>query len=128
MAVPVAPLVTTLTLALLTTWIWRMQVEHQRRLQSRHTADVCYQASRRIQVLVDYALKAVRRHTLLSRKILMAQEEERGRISRDLHDELGQILTALHLELDWLQAKTTSAPPLGERERKEANDQGTDSG
>ena len=54
--------------------------------------------------------QAVRRHTLLSHKIMMAQEEERGRISRDLHDELGQVLTALHLELDWLQSKSATAP------------------
>lgn len=41
------------------------------------------------------------RLALLSRKVLIAQEEERARVSRDLHDELGQIITALHLELDW---------------------------
>jgi PAS domain S-box-containing protein len=46
---------------------------------------------------------AMHRQTMLSRKVLMAQEEERSRVSRDLHDELGQILTALHLELDILK-------------------------
>lgn len=54
--------------------------------------------------------QAISRYTLLSRKVLMAQEEERGRISRDLHDELGQILTALHLEVDWLQSQAGDAP------------------
>ncbi len=43
------------------------------------------------------------RQKLLSRKVLMAQEEERARVSRELHDELGQLLTALRLELGWLQ-------------------------
>ncbi|MDM7924322.1 MAG: PAS domain S-box protein [Pyrinomonadaceae bacterium] len=34
------------------------------------------------------------------RKMVAAQEEERKRIARDLHDELGQQLTALRLKLD----------------------------
>jgi PAS domain S-box-containing protein len=49
--------------------------------------------------------RAAERQAMLSRKVLMAQEEERGRVSRDLHDELGQILTALHLELDMLRKR-----------------------
>lgn len=43
--------------------------------------------------------------TLLSRKVLAAQEEERARISRELHDELGQLLTALRLEMGWLEKR-----------------------
>lgn len=42
---------------------------------------------------------------LLSRKVLIAQEEERARVSRELHDELGQLLTALRLELGWLEKR-----------------------
>jgi len=36
----------------------------------------------------------------LSAKLLSAQEEERRNISRDLHDELGQIVTAVTLDLE----------------------------
>jgi len=43
------------------------------------------------------------RRKLLARKVLLAQEDERARVSRELHDELGQLLTALRLELGWLQ-------------------------
>jgi len=45
---------------------------------------------------------------LLSRKVLMAQEEERARVSRELHDELGQLLTALRLEMGWFEKQISS--------------------
>lgn len=48
---------------------------------------------------------AMEQQTMLSRQILVAQEEERTRLSRDLHDGLGQTLTALRFELDWLAKK-----------------------
>ncbi len=38
-----------------------------------------------------------------------AREEEKSRISRELHDELGQNLTALKMDLSWLQARTPGA-------------------
>ncbi len=44
----------------------------------------------------------------LARKVLHVQEEERARLSRDLHDELGQLLTALRLEIDWLEKRLPS--------------------
>jgi len=47
--------------------------------------------------------KSVERLETLSRKVLMAQEEERARVSRELHDELGQILAAARYELSYLQ-------------------------
>jgi PAS domain S-box-containing protein len=46
---------------------------------------------------------ATRRQELLSRRALMAQEEERARVARELHDDLGQLLTGLRLELDYLR-------------------------
>jgi len=53
---------------------------------------------------------AVHHHAMLSRKVLMAQEEERARLSRELHDELGQVLTALRFELDFLHRKGGGLP------------------
>lgn len=52
----------------------------------------------------------------LSARLLSIREEERARISREIHDELGQALTGLKMDLSWLVRK----PPedggsLGER-------------
>jgi len=38
----------------------------------------------------------------LSQKLISRQEEERTRIARDLHDQMGKRLTALALETEWL--------------------------
>ena len=42
----------------------------------------------------------------LSRQLLQAQEEERGRISRELHDETGQALMVLRFHLEMLSSET----------------------
>jgi two-component system sensor histidine kinase UhpB len=39
----------------------------------------------------------------LSRRLLEVQEEERGRLARDLHDDIGQALTALKIQIESLQ-------------------------
>lgn len=38
----------------------------------------------------------------LSRRLLEVQEEERSRLARDLHDDIGQVLTALKIQLESL--------------------------
>ena len=67
---------------------------------------------RMLAILTDVTERnrAVQRLGLLSRKALMAQEEERARVSRDLHDELGQLLTASRFELGWLQKHAAEMP------------------
>jgi signal transduction histidine kinase len=51
---------------------------------------------------------------LLSRRLLAAQENERRRIARGLHDELGQTLTALRLNLQRLSPTTTEVPIIAD--------------
>jgi PAS domain S-box-containing protein len=43
----------------------------------------------------------------LSRQVLRAQEEERKRISRELHDQIAQSLTAINVQLATLKAAST---------------------
>jgi len=52
----------------------------------------------------------------LSARIMDGQEEERAAIARELHDELGQMLTALRMESVWLYNHLKeNDPPAGER-------------
>jgi two-component system sensor histidine kinase UhpB len=59
----------------------------------------------------EEALRNSRRQLrALSARLQSAREEERTKVAREIHDELGQVLTALKLNLDWLERK------IGERE------------
>lgn len=48
---------------------------------------------------------------VLSQGLQEAREEERAQIARDLHDELGQSLTALKLDVSWMSGKLVGSPP-----------------
>jgi two-component system sensor histidine kinase UhpB len=47
----------------------------------------------------------------LNSRLQTGREDERAKVSREIHDELGQVLTALKLNLDWLERKITKGGP-----------------
>jgi len=47
----------------------------------------------------------------LSARVLEAREEEKTSIARELHDELGQLLTALKMDVAWLRERLPAAAP-----------------
>src|SRR6185503_14228708 len=66
--------------------------------------------------LVKRLEESERRFRRISRGVLRMQEEERGRLSRELHDGVGQLLTALKIQLELLSRETAaSAPDLAPR-------------
>ncbi len=47
----------------------------------------------------------------LSGRIMASQEKERTAIARELHDELGQVLTALRMDAVWMQERLKESDP-----------------
>lgn len=83
------------------------QVTNARRLRrSERRASVLLQKSREMQENLQ----------LLSRKILQMSEEQRRYISRELHDEVGQLLTALSMNLEMVRKTLPDAQ--GDLKRK----------
>ena len=74
----------------------RQLAEHTLFQSEQHTSRLLAQSRRRQEQL--------RR---LSRQVLSAQEEERKRISRELHDVIAQLLTGIHVQLTILRKAAT---------------------
>ena len=52
---------------------------------------------------------------LLSRHLLEVREQERKRIGREIHDELGQQLTAIKMDISWIDRKIPASDPLHQK-------------
>ncbi|MPY87327.1 MAG: sensor histidine kinase [Luteitalea sp.] len=71
------------------------------------------QLSRENARLLQRLADSERRFRVISQGVLRVQEAERGRISRELHDGVGQALTGLKLQLDVLEREAAAgASPL----------------
>ncbi|MGE5414641.1 MAG: PAS domain-containing protein [Syntrophomonadaceae bacterium] len=51
----------------------------------------------------------------LSQRILIIREEERARIAREVHDEIGQALTALRMDVAWLERRLRNQGGLADK-------------
>jgi signal transduction histidine kinase len=70
------------------------------------------EANRALQQEIVHRQKAEEAHQDLLRRLAEAEETERGRISRELHDRLGQDLTALKLGLQMLRRQGPFGGPV----------------
>lgn len=66
----------------------------------------------------DKLRKSLDQLRALTTYLQFVREEERTRIAREVHDELGQALTGLKLDMSWLATRVArSAPPVQEKVR-----------
>jgi signal transduction histidine kinase len=86
---------------------------------ARFVGGICDVTERR---MAEKALENSRRQLrALTARLQAGREEERAAVAREIHDDLGQMLTALKLNLDWLERKLgepgneTALNPLLER-------------
>lgn len=57
------------------------------------------------------AMTAQKNMEALSQEILRVQEDERKRLSRELHDDVGQLLTAINVNIERMPKGTNGFPP-----------------
>jgi signal transduction histidine kinase len=79
-------------------------------LLGRQAADLLAARLHQVEVSASKVETSEVRH-LLGRLVLV-QEEERRRVARDVHDQLGQPMTALRMQMEVLGAKCASYPAL----------------
>jgi len=72
-------------------------------LQRRAAEKALKKSEKHYSLLLEQSRHMEEQLQRLSRRILSAQEEERTRISHDLHDEVAQVMTGIHLHLATLK-------------------------
>jgi PAS domain S-box-containing protein len=58
----------------------------------------------------------------LSAQVLAAREDEKTLIARELHDELGQLLTAMKMDLSWLRERLPALDPALAAKARQMNE------
>jgi signal transduction histidine kinase len=90
----------------------KIQAELEKRVEER-TAELS-QINRSLQAEIAQRQRVEEAHRQVLRRLAEAEETERGRISRELHDRLGQNLTGLKLKLQLIRKQESFAPPVQE--------------
>ena len=90
----------------------RSREELERRVADRTAA--LSAANQALEAEMAQRRRAEKEHRKLLRRLADAQESERARISRELHDQLGQDLTALKLGLRLVKNQGASVPAVCE--------------
>lgn len=89
----------------------------KREIAERRTAEGALRKSEQhFRELLQKSRKMQDQLRFLSRELLSAQEEERKRISRELHDVIAQTLTSINLQLGTLKANASTNSKELERE------------
>ncbi len=92
-------------------WVWdRAVVVRDAAGRVRHLAGIAADITERKKA-EDALRRSHAQLRALSERRELVREEERTRVAREIHDELGQVLTTLKLDLAWLADK----PPAGPR-------------
>jgi PAS domain S-box-containing protein len=87
----------------------RPRGQNESRAQQLFTTLIDVTEQRRLEAERE---EARRRHAALVRQMLSILERERHRMARDIHDDLGQQVTALRMKLDWLASLVASDEEL----------------
>jgi len=88
--------------------------DHQEELINRRTLELKNEIIEHKKSQDTLLLKSTQLSELY-RKIESIKDEQNTRIAREIHDELGQSLTAINLELMWIYQKHSNIPDVAER-------------
>jgi signal transduction histidine kinase len=94
-----------LTLILLVLAVRLLGIDFKRRELARHEQAT---ERRRLEELVQRRTEELSRLTTYLQTV---SEEEKAALARDLHDELGSLLTAAKMDLAWLQGRASANEP-----------------
>lgn len=87
-----------------------------RDIRERKQAEKALRESREHYIRLFEEARAMEQNLrLLSNKVLTAQEEERKHISRELHDEIGQTLTAANVSIAMLRRHAHADPEFAQK-------------